>query len=71
MNKKRQIAISNVILNAKSELEDLLIEEEEAMENVPESLTETERYAQMENAVDFLNDAISQLDELYDTWSEL
>lgn len=71
MNKKRQIAISNVILNAKSELEDLLIEEEEAMENVPESLMETERYAQMENAVDFLNDAISQLDELYDTWSEL
>lgn len=71
MNKKRQIAISNVILNAKSELEDLLIEEEEAMENVPEALTETERYAQMENAVDFLNDAISQLDELYDTWSEL
>ncbi len=71
MNKKRQIAISNVILSAKSKLEDLLIEEEDAMENVPESLTETERYTRMEEAVDFLNDAIGQLDELYDTWIEL
>lgn len=62
MNKKRQTAITNVILSAKSELEDLLIEEEDAMENVPESLTETDSYAKMESAIDFLNDAISQMD---------
>jgi hypothetical protein len=71
MNKKRQTAITNVILSAKSELEDLLIEEEDAMENVPESLTETDSYAKMESAIDFLNDAISQMDQLYDMWSEL
>lgn len=71
MNKKRQTAITNVILSAKSELEDLLIEEEDAMENVPESLTETYSYAKMESAIDFLNDAISQMDQLYDMWSEL
>jgi hypothetical protein len=71
MNKKRQTAITNVILSAKSELEDLLIEEEDAMENVPESLTATDSYAKMESAIDFLNDAISQMDQLYDMWSEL
>jgi hypothetical protein len=48
-----------------------LIEEEDAMENVPESLTETDSYAKMESAIDFLNDAISQMDQLYDMWSEL
>lgn len=70
MNKRRKVAIANIFLNARSLLEDLLQEEEDAMDNVPESLHDSDRYHDMEEAVDFISDAISQLEWLYDAWAD-
>lgn len=70
MNKRRRIAISNILLNSKSLLEDLLQEEEDALDNTPDSFCDSDRYHDMEDAIEFLHDAISQIEGLYDLWSE-
>lgn len=72
MNEKRRKRIRAAIklLNGsnpdlediKDELEDLLAEEEESMENMPESLQDTDRYMTMEESCGYLQDAIDELD---------
>lgn len=42
----------------KEEIENIMDEEQEAMDNVPESLQETDRYYAMEEAVDNLTYAV-------------
>lgn len=53
----------------KDELEDINMEEEMARDNTPESLQNSERYEEserisecVENAIDYVNDAISMLE---------
>jgi len=69
MNKARRAAL-NAIVNGITELKDALEnvhdDEETAMDNMPESLQETERYEIMEEAVDAMSDAIDALDEAID-----
>lgn len=48
--------------NVIDELEDLLADEEEKMENIPESLQETERYHIMEESCEYLQEAIDELE---------
>lgn len=45
-----------------SELSDVLDEETEAMENIPESLQDTDRYQICEESIDFLDSAIGEID---------
>lgn len=66
MNKARRKMIEEVIAG----LEDLIgqaeairDEEQEALENIPESLRGSERYEQSEAAVSALEDAISSMEE--------
>lgn len=47
-------------------LEEIAEEEEEAFNNIPESLEGTERYEKAEEANDNLQEAISSFDELMD-----
>ncbi len=54
--------ISLKIEEAKERLEDLLYEEEDALENTPENLRLSLRGEESENAVDYLQDAIEDLD---------
>lgn len=46
------------------ELEDLLSEEEEAMENMPESRQDSDTYAIQEESCEYLQEAIDELDDL-------
>lgn len=66
MNDKRRKAISKIearIEECKSELETLRDEEQEAFDNVPESIQEGERGQAMETSISSLEDAISSLED--------
>lgn len=63
IRRKQLEAIEAVIRDAQSRLEDIMQEEEDARDNIPESLMYTERYEKMNEACDFLYDAISNLEE--------
>lgn len=66
MNKARRAKINSIIngLNdLKSDLELVHDEEEETMENMPESLQGSARYEAMEEACDNMSDAMDALDE--------
>lgn len=72
MNEARRRRIRKVIKAVSSpnqdwdaiqmELSDLLDEETEAMENIPESLQESDRYYICEESVDYLETALSAAD---------
>lgn len=66
MNKQRRETIRRAIgflERAHSLLQDALYEERDAMENIPENLQSSDRYEEMDRAVDSLEDAVSSLDE--------
>lgn len=72
MNNARRKAIRNVIKMLKgspvdwecveTELSDVLDEESEAMDNIPENLQDSDRYLVCEESVDYLEDAINSID---------
>ena len=67
MNKIRRKALANIVdqLEAiKAELEEVLEQEEEARDNIPESMQETERYERAEEACDNLESAVYSFEEL-------
>lgn len=66
MNKVRRTSLMNlqdIINKAKEKLEELLEEEEEARDNLPENLLNSERYERAEAACDNITDAINSLEE--------
>ena len=67
MNKQRRKAISNVVKQLeilKSDLEDILMEEEMVRDSLEEHFSGTERYELSEEACDLLQDAIDSLEEI-------
>ena len=82
MNKARRKEICNIIqkLNnflsradidaAIDEIQMVLDEEECVMDNIPENLQNGYRYQESEEACDNLNDAISELEDIDDEYSE-
>lgn len=72
MNNSRRKAIRNIIKLLRescpnfdyieAELNDILEEETEAMENIPESLQDTDRYMIAEDSVNCLDEALGALD---------
>ena len=62
---KKGIAVAVDALNElKGQIDELYEEEQEAFENIPESLQGTERYEVAENAVDMLESASSGLEDV-------
>lgn len=71
MNKTRRKIIQKAIGDIESVLQDVLDEEQEAFENMPENLQESERgqisqeaQENLESAIDALGEAISYLEEI-------
>ncbi len=55
---------------AKELIEKALDEEQDTLDNLPENLSESDRAAKMENAVDSLEDASSGIDDVIDSVRE-
>jgi len=63
--RRKQIdAILERLEDIRADLESVLEEEEEARDNIPESLMDTERYEKAEEACDNLDNAVSSFEEL-------
>ncbi len=74
MNKARRAILARVcdaLTDLQEEVSTVRSDEEEAMENMPESLQGSERYEQMEEAVGVLDDANDLFDELTDKLKEI
>lgn len=74
MNNTRRKAIKKVIINLstlKSQLEDILYEEQDCYDNMPENLLCSERAETSEEAIDALNDANDSLEEIIDRLEEI
>ena len=74
MNKERKnriIDVKEILGNAVDELEDIRAGEEMAMENIPENLQNSEKYALMEGAVDALEDAYGSVSDAIDSLDEI
>ena len=69
--KKRIMDVKEILGNAVDELEDIRSEEEMAMENIPENLQNSEKYALMEDAVDALEDAYGSVSDAIDSLDEI
>lgn len=62
--RKRICKIADALNELKSQIDELHSEEEEVLDNIPESLHGTERYEIAENAVDMLESASSGLEDV-------
>ena len=74
MNRKRREMVLSAIStleSAKDVLDDVLYEETDAMENIPENLQSSERYEKMEENVDILQDAIDDINEAIEKLSDI
>ena len=67
-NKKRkQLKDANDLLDAASQIIDSVLNDEEmCMENMPESLQESDRYYAMENVVDILSSVLDDISSVQD-----
>ena len=66
MNSKRCAYLNaavDMLRQSKSIVERAQEEEQDALDNLPENLEDSERYSKMENAADSLSDACDALDE--------
>lgn len=69
MNKNRRDELEKALslLNEASDIvESVQMDEQDALDNLPESLSESEKYSKMEDAVDFLSDAADSINEAID-----
>lgn len=74
MNKQRRkelASILNDLEDLRSRLEAVSEEEQEAFDNIPENLWGSERYEKAEEAVDALEEALSSIEDIADSLSEL
>lgn len=66
MNKARRISITKIADNLqalKSDVESIQSEEQDAYDNLPESIQDGERGDRMQEAIDNLDDALTLIDE--------
>jgi len=65
MNKNRRARLSevqNVLEGALADLEEIISEEEEAVDMIPENLQSSQRYEEMTDNLDTMNDAQSDIE---------
>lgn len=73
MNDKRRKRLSEasaLLSRASDIIYDVLDEEQDCLDNMPENLQYSDRYENMEAAVDRLNDALSEIDSAENSLSE-
>lgn len=66
MNQKRREQLKGAIKKleeAKDSIESVRDDEQYSLDNIPENLQTTDRYAAMEAAIDHLDDAVESVDE--------
>jgi len=69
MNKTRRAELNriiNTLTDLKYDIDIVKGDEEEAMDNMPESLQESDRYSQMESAVDAMDEAYGYIEDAID-----
>lgn len=74
MNKQRRVNLSQALTYLKAAMEivnDVKRDEEDAMNNMPENLQESERYYTLEENVEALDAIADSIDEVCDTIDEL
>ncbi len=71
LRRKRLAEILSSIEDLKSDLEDVLSEEEEYRDNIPENLQGSTRYEVADEACDSIQSAIDALDEATDYITEI
>ena len=74
MNKARRKWLEDVsekIAQAKEELEQIMDEEQEAYDNMPESIQESERGEQMYDNIDNLSTLISDLEDILEGFYDI
>lgn len=74
MNKERRNKIAKIISdieNIKSNLQNVLNDEEFAFDNMPENLQSSMRGEESEEAIECMNEAIDALDEAIDQLNEI
>ena len=74
MNKLRRKSISDnmkLLKNIKSNLEDILSDEEMYFDNMPENLQGSLRGEESESAIDMLNESIETLEEVINSLNEI
>lgn len=74
MNKQRRKSISeniNLLENIKSNIEDILSDEECYFDNMPENLQGSLRGEESQEAIDLLNEAIDNLNSCIDNLNEI
>ena len=74
MNKQRRKEISVVITkleNIKEELENILGDEQDYYDNIPENLQMSERADQSSEAIDIMEDVVSSIDDITNQLEEV
>jgi hypothetical protein len=74
MNNQRRKRLRDIIkeiLVIQGKLQDVFDEEQESLDNLPENLQGTDRYANMEEYCDKMSDGISLLDEVVEIIEEV
>ena len=74
MNKQRRKSISDIIKNIeniKMELENILYDEQDYFDNMPENLQGSIRGEQSEEAIDILTEAVDGLEEIANSLEEI
>lgn len=73
MNNKRRKHINNIINileTSKDEISEILEEEQDAFDNLPENLMESERGELAQNAIDLLEEAVNNVEEAINNLEE-
>ena len=74
MNNKRRKALANLITQlgeCTSYLQGILDEEQDAFDNIPESLQDSDKGNRIEDAIDTMQNACDQISEATDSLKEL
>ena len=74
MNKQRRKEIEkaqDIILEAKDMLESAMEEEQDAYDNLPESIQDGERGEEMQSYIDILQEVVDNLYDVYDQIGEV
>lgn len=74
MNKERRKMISAIISNIqdiKERLDDILLDEQDYYDNIPENLLSSERAEISEEAIDILEEVADNIEDIIDNLSEV
>lgn len=74
MNNERRKKINNVIVNLvniKSLLEDILFDEEDSFDNMPDGLKYSERGENSQDAIDLMNESVENLETCIDNLNSI